>query len=112
MMDKKAPETVENPAELAIEVPPRQRERMEAESEAEPGRVINDSLYRAVVDTAVDAIIVIDECEIVLSINPAVERIFGWAAAEVVGRNLNMLMPEPYHSEHRGYLERYLRTGE
>src|SRR4051794_2400357 len=71
-----------------------------------------DSLYRAVVDTAADGIVVIDARGTILSANLAAERLFGWTAAEIMGRNVDMLMPQPYRSEHDGYLSRYLATGE
>ncbi|MGE5504252.1 MAG: PAS-domain containing protein [Actinomycetota bacterium] len=67
---------------------------------------------RGIMDTVVDGLITIDDGGTVLSFNPAAERIFGWPAPEVVGRNVKMLMPEPYQSEHDGYLTRYLDTGE
>ena len=67
---------------------------------------------RGVFETAVDGVITIDERGIVETVNPAAERIFGYSAAEVIGRNVSMLMPEPYRSEHDGYLRHYSKTGE
>ncbi|WP_049975982.1 PAS domain S-box protein [Azospirillum sp. B506] len=67
---------------------------------------------RAILETTVDGIITIDGCGTVLSANTAAERIFGYRAAEMVGHNVNRLMPEPYHSAHDGYLARFLATGE
>jgi PAS domain S-box-containing protein len=71
----------------------------------------SEERLRATVDTAVDAIIVIDQDGVVQSVNPAVERIFDYQADEIVGSNVTMLMPEPYRSAHAGHLARYVETG-
>jgi two-component system sensor kinase FixL len=68
--------------------------------------------FRSLLDAAVDAIIVIDHRGRVEQFSLSAERVFGYQAAEVVGRNVSMLMPEPYRAEHDGYLERYNATRE
>jgi two-component system sensor kinase FixL len=66
----------------------------------------------AIVNTSADAIITIDEQGIIQSVNPATERMFGYSAAEMIGRNVNMLMLSPVREEHDAYVARYLKTGE
>ncbi len=67
---------------------------------------------RALIDVAVDPIITLDERGLMLSFNPAGERVFGYAADEVIGNNVSMLMPSPDREQHDGYLSRYKVTGE
>lgn len=70
------------------------------------------SLLKLIIQTAPDAIITADADGQILTFSPAAERIFGHAEKDVKGRNLTCLMPEPYHSKHDDYMERYLTTGE
>jgi PAS domain S-box-containing protein len=72
----------------------------------------SEARMRAVFETAVDAIITIDEHGALERLNPAAERMFGYREDEVAGRNISMLMPEPHRSAHDGYLAHYLATGE
>jgi PAS domain S-box-containing protein len=71
-----------------------------------------EEYIRSVVHNVIDGIITIDDSGHIETINPAVERLFGYSSAELVGQNVRVLMPEPYHSEHDGYLTRYLETEE
>jgi PAS domain S-box-containing protein len=83
-------------------------ERKRRETEILKGR----ARLRAILDTAVDAIITIDDRGLIQTINPATERLFGYTAAELIEQNVNILMPPPYREEHDGYLSRYKETGE
>jgi PAS domain S-box-containing protein len=87
-----------------------------AEAEAER-RLADERLrefeerYRIIAETASDAFITIDEASMMLFVNPAAERMFGYTADEMLNESLLMLMPEEYHARHRGGIERYIATG-
>ncbi len=72
----------------------------------------SEARHRAILETTVDGIITIDDRGIIESVNPATLRLFGYAAAEMIGSNVKMLMPSPDHQRHDSYLANYLRTGE
>ena len=71
-----------------------------------------EARLRSILETAPEAIVTIDDHGIVGSFSASAETLFGYAADEVVGRNVSMLMPTPHREQHDGYLERYHRTGE
>lgn len=67
---------------------------------------------RSILDTVPDATVVIDSSGMIQTFNQAAVRQFGYAEAEVTGRNVSFLMPQPYRAEHDGYMDRYMKTGE
>jgi PAS domain S-box-containing protein len=73
----------------------------------------NPSLHQlaAIFQSAVDAIISIDELGNIESVNPATEKLFGYTAAELIGENVKILMPEPYRRDHDSYISQYRHTG-
>lgn len=71
----------------------------------------SEARWQAIVNSAVDGIVVITAHGIVEAFNPAAEAMFGYKAHEVLGHNVDMLMPSPYRGEHDTYLSRYLATG-
>jgi len=78
---------------------------------AERARDRQLALLRAVFDSALDAIVTIDERGRIEAVNPAVGRMFGYAEAALLGRNVSVLMPQPDRGRHDGYIADYLRTG-
>ncbi|HSI90606.1 MAG TPA: PAS domain S-box protein, partial [Adhaeribacter sp.] len=69
------------------------------------------SRLKAIIEAAIDGIITIDSKGIIETVNPAAARIFGYEPAEIIGKNVKVLMPEPDRSQHDGYIENYHRTG-
>jgi len=79
---------------------------------AEEARRHSEEQYRAVVETATDAVISIDEVSQILFVNPATTRIFGYDSSEVIGRSLTILMPAFMRELHKVAIQRYLATGQ
>ena len=80
-------------------------------SQAENRLRENEARLRAILDTAADGIITIDDHGTVLSFNAAAERMFGYQAAEIRGSKLSLLMPSPHREQHDAHLARYRATG-
>jgi PAS domain S-box-containing protein len=93
-------------------VPFKHRGEHETRQDISSALAAAEAIYSAILEAAVDAIITIDIDGTIRSVNRAGAKMFGYTADEMIGRNVTMLMPEPYASEHDGYLERYLRTHE
>ncbi len=70
------------------------------------------TLLKAIIESAIDGIITIDNRGLIESLNPAALKLFGYEETEVIGKNISVLMPEPDKSAHDGYLARYDHTGE
>ena len=85
---------------------------LQGEPESAEALRVAAARWRAVIDAAVDGIIVIDSRGNIEAFNPAAQRMFGYEEREVLGQNVSLLMPEPDRSRHNGYIEHHLRTGE
>ena len=82
------------------------------QARAEEAQRHNEERLRAILDTAAEGIITIDENGEIASFNRSAHRIFGYPPEEALGKNISMLMPEPHFSQHHGYLANYLEMGE
>jgi two-component system, LuxR family, sensor kinase FixL len=87
------------------------RSRLTAAASAEDA-LAREAHLKSILDTVPDAMIVIDDQGNMQSFSAAAERLFGYKAAEVLGRNVKILMPSPYREGHDGYMRRYSVTGE
>ena len=90
----------------------KERELLEGQERAEEALRESEERYRLVAETATDALITIDQDSRILFVNPAAERIFGYARREMLGQQLTMLMPEALRHIHRAGISRYLETGQ
>lgn len=94
-----------------VEFSMRLRQKLLRRSPAGPG-LYTAAHLNAILDASVDGIVTIDDQGRIQTFNPAAERMFGYEAAEVSGRNVSMLMPLPYADEHDLYIANFIRTGE
>lgn len=82
-----------------------------ARSKPEQRQALSEGELRAAIDSAIDGTIVIDSAGTVMLYSAACERLFGYAASEVLGRNVKLLMPSPHREHHDEYLRSYLESG-
>ena len=99
-------------AQLIQEVNNQLRAELDARKRAEEALQKSEEGFRAVAETAADAIVSADKRGHITYCNPGAERIFGYAARDVIGRPLTLLMPQRFHDAHRQGLARFLTTGE
>ena len=90
----------------------RLRKARVAADESARAMIAREAHLQSILDTVPDAMVVIDTTGFVQSFSAAAEALFGYSSKEVVGKNVNILMPSPYREQHDGYLQRYLKTGE
>ena len=88
------------------------KEDLGDKSRSEPVAQSLDASYQEIPRTVADGIMTIDDHGIVLDLNLSAQRMFGFDAAEIIGQNVKMLIPEPYFSGHDSYIYRNLETGE
>ncbi|QHL86986.1 PAS domain S-box protein [Nibribacter ruber] len=81
------------------------------QKKAEVAQLESEHKIQSIIQTAVDGIITIDTRGIIEMVNPAAARLFGYHESEILGHNISLLMPEPDHSAHDGYMDNYQRTG-
>jgi two-component system, LuxR family, sensor kinase FixL len=97
-----------------MSIKPMERADAAAKGEAPAQRVvpaISDAQLLSVLDTAADGLIIIDEHGVVITYNKACERLFGYSAAEMIGRNVIAIMPPDMAHVHDNYINNYLTTG-
>ncbi len=98
--------------DIRIEFAERQARNKQGQFLIEQKLRVSEARVRAILSTTVDAIITIDERGHILSFNQAAEKLFLFQASDVIGKNVSMLMPQPYKREHDGYINNYHNTGE
>ncbi len=88
------------------------RKQMEDSLKSQQALESSSTRVMTILNTVSDGILTINKHGIVETMNPAAERLFGYPASEVIGKNIKMLMPASYRDSHDGHMERYLETGE
>ena len=93
---------LESPASASLRADPGAASPAPVAPAAEASALEREALLRAILETSPDGLITIDQTGLIQSFNPAAQRMFGYGADEVIGRNVRCLMPEPYRAQTRG----------